>query len=211
MTHEWTYVFQWVNWKCFNLCLGIVNKKSVSHISCLVHKRFHVAIPRPTEETDEEWLWSSVNVGDQVTFSVEACDFRGSLPYIRGKLINLRYAFVWYKYISQDGWVSKVSGYRIDSKSSLCGRSMDSCLWCDVRIGSSLFDLLYKGVQGLILRSTAVKVLMWPATSFVAEVKNLWVFAASLLIGLHGVLFMHKASFTAQTTFILWMTLYCTF
>jgi hypothetical protein len=67
--------------------LGIVNKKGVNHISCLVHKYFHVAIPRPTEET-------SVHIGDQVTFIVEVCDFTGSLPYIRGKLINLRYAFV---------------------------------------------------------------------------------------------------------------------
>jgi len=66
----------------------------VSHISCLVHKCFYVVILRPTEETDEEWPGTSVNEGDQVTFSVEACDFTGSLSYMRGKLINLRYAFV---------------------------------------------------------------------------------------------------------------------
>jgi len=100
---------------------------------------------------------------------------------------------------SQDRRVSKVSGYR-----TLCGRSMDSCPW-------SLLDLLYKGVQGFFLRSKAAKMLLWPVTSFVAEVKNLWVFTTTLLIGLHGMLLMHKASFPAKTTFILWMTLYCSF
>jgi hypothetical protein len=79
----------------------MVIKKAVDHIVCLVHKRSHVAIPRPTEETDEEWRGSLVSIGDRVTFRVEECDFTGSLPYIRGKLIDLRY--VWNKYISQDG------------------------------------------------------------------------------------------------------------
>ena len=83
--------------------LGIVNKNGVNHIGCMVHKCFYIAIPRPTEETDEEWLGTSVNIGDQVTFSVEECDFTESLPYIRGKLINLRYAFVCIYHISQDG------------------------------------------------------------------------------------------------------------
>jgi DNA-directed RNA polymerase I subunit RPA43 len=76
--------------KIFNLCSGIVNKKSVDHIGCLVHKCFHVSIPRSAEEADEEWLGSALNIGDQVTFTVEVCDFTGSLPYIRGKLIDLR-------------------------------------------------------------------------------------------------------------------------
>jgi hypothetical protein len=53
-----------------------------------------VSIPRSTEETDEEWLGTSVNIGDQVTFTVEMCDFTGSLPYIRGKLLDSRYAFI---------------------------------------------------------------------------------------------------------------------
>jgi hypothetical protein len=77
-----------------SLCLGTVNKKGVNHIGCLVHKCFHVSIPRPTEKTNEEWLGTSVNIGDVVTFCVEVCDFTGSLPYIRGRLINIRYAFV---------------------------------------------------------------------------------------------------------------------
>jgi len=72
----------------------MVIKKAVDNIVCLVHKCFHVDIPRPTEETDEEWLGSLVNIGDVVTFRVEECDFTGSLPYIRGKLIDIRYGFV---------------------------------------------------------------------------------------------------------------------
>jgi hypothetical protein len=136
-----------------------------------------------------------------VTFRVEVYDFTGSIPYIRGKLISLRYAFVWYKYIISVRMAEspKLSGYR-----TLCGKSMDSCLW-------SLLDPLYKGVQGFFHRCKAVKMLLWPVTSFVAEVKNLWVFTATLLIGLHGMLLMHKASLTTKTTFILWMTLYCSF
>jgi hypothetical protein len=75
-----------------NFFIGIVNKKGADHIGCLVHKCFHVSIPRSIEETDEEWPGTSVNIGDQVTFVVEACDFTGSLPYIRGKLMGSRYA-----------------------------------------------------------------------------------------------------------------------
>lgn len=73
---------------------GVVNKKGVDHIGCLVHKCFHIAIPRSTEEADGDWLGTSVNIGDMVTFRVEECDFTGSLPYIQGKLINSRYAFI---------------------------------------------------------------------------------------------------------------------
>jgi len=72
----------------------MVIKKAVDHIVCLVHKCFHVDIPTPTEEKDEEWLGSLVNIGDMVTFRVEKCDFTGSFPYMWGKLIELRYAFV---------------------------------------------------------------------------------------------------------------------
>jgi hypothetical protein len=76
------------------LCLGTVNKRSVNHIGCLVHKCYHVSIPKPAEKTSDEWLGTLVNIGDQVTFCVEMCDFTGSLPYIRGRLINSRYVFV---------------------------------------------------------------------------------------------------------------------
>jgi len=55
----------------------------VDHIVCLVHKCFHVAIRRPTEETDDEWLGTLVNIGDQVTVRVEVCDFTGSLHAFR--------------------------------------------------------------------------------------------------------------------------------
>jgi len=72
----------------------MVIKKAVDHTVCLDYKCFHVAIPRPTEETDEETLGSLVNIGDRVTFRVEECDFTGSLPYIWGRLIDLRYPFV---------------------------------------------------------------------------------------------------------------------
>jgi hypothetical protein len=73
----------------------MVIKKAVDHIVCLVHKCSLVDIARPTEETDV-LLGSLVNIGNRVTFRVEECDFTGSLPYIWGKLRDLRY--VWHKY-----------------------------------------------------------------------------------------------------------------
>lgn len=72
----------------------MVIKKTVDYIVCLVHKCFHVAIPRPTEETDAEWLRTLVNGGDRVTFTVEECDYTGSPPDIQGKIIDIRYGFV---------------------------------------------------------------------------------------------------------------------
>jgi len=67
-------------------------QKDVDHIVCVVHKFFHVVIPRPTDETDEEWLGPLLSIGEQVTFKMEVCDFTGNAPYFQGKLI--RYAFV---------------------------------------------------------------------------------------------------------------------
>jgi len=72
----------------------MVIKTAVNHIVCLVHRCFHVAVPRPTKETAEEWHGTLVNIGDGVTFRVEVCDFTGSLPDIQEKLIDLRYSFV---------------------------------------------------------------------------------------------------------------------
>jgi hypothetical protein len=72
----------------------MVIKKAVDHIVCLAHKCFHVNIPRPIKEAGEIWLGYLVTIGDRVTFRVEECDFTGSLPWIWGKLIDIRYAFV---------------------------------------------------------------------------------------------------------------------
>jgi hypothetical protein len=67
-------------------------QKDVDQIVCVVHKCFPVVIPRPTEETGEEWLGPLLNIGEQVTFKMEVCDFTGTLPYFQGRLI--RYAYV---------------------------------------------------------------------------------------------------------------------
>nr|CAD7572135.1 unnamed protein product [Timema californicum] len=64
---------------------GIVNKKSSTHIGCLVYKVFNVSIP------NEDWVGQTVEIGQQVTFQVTVLDMTGRLPYIRGKLI--RYVF----------------------------------------------------------------------------------------------------------------------
>jgi hypothetical protein len=72
----------------------MVIQKGVDHFFCVVHKYFYVAIPRPDEETEEEWLGTSVNIGDQVTFRVLVVDFTSNVPHIQGKLFSFRYAFV---------------------------------------------------------------------------------------------------------------------
>nr|CAD7200799.1 unnamed protein product [Timema douglasi] len=61
---------------------GIVNKKSSTHIGCLVYKVFNVSIP------NEDWVGQTVEIGQQVTFQVTVLDMTGRLPYIRGKLIR---------------------------------------------------------------------------------------------------------------------------
>jgi len=83
----------------------MVTKKAVDHIVCLVHKFFHVALPRPTEETNGEWLGTLANTGDRVTFKVEVCDFTGSLPDIRGKNNRFKVCIcvIQIYHISQDG------------------------------------------------------------------------------------------------------------
>jgi hypothetical protein len=73
-------------------------------------------------------------------------------------------------HISQDGRGSKVSGYR-----TLCGRSMDSCLWCDVWIdcgayltsctrvfsGFSSEVTLYKALVCTINSQEVISMLVW--------------------------------------------------
>lgn len=51
----------------------------------LVHKAFNVSIIK--EDDCEEWLGDFVYVGQTVKFTVTHLDFKGKLPFIRGKLI----------------------------------------------------------------------------------------------------------------------------
>ena len=72
------------------IIVGIVNKKSADHIGCLVHKFFNVSIPRPANETRENWIGTLVEIGYQVTFVLKVCDFTGNLPYMRGVILSSR-------------------------------------------------------------------------------------------------------------------------
>lgn len=65
---------------------GIVNKKSNTHLSILVHRVFNVVIPRPTEQPGNMWIGSKVQQGQEVTFRIVVLDLFGALPYIRGEL-----------------------------------------------------------------------------------------------------------------------------
>ncbi|XP_015125264.1 dentin sialophosphoprotein [Diachasma alloeum] len=68
---------------------GVIIKKPANHLGVLVHKAFNVSIPRRDDE-GEDWQGDHLNVGDEVTFTVELMDLkpgRGKLPFIRGKLV----------------------------------------------------------------------------------------------------------------------------
>lgn len=65
---------------------GIINKKSVTHLSVLVHKIFNVVIPRPTDDVNFKWVGDQLNVGQKIPFTIVVVDLFGALPYIRGDL-----------------------------------------------------------------------------------------------------------------------------
>lgn len=66
--------------------IGMVNKKSTTHLGILVHRVFNVVIPRPTEEPGNMWVGSNIQEGQMVTFRIVVLDLYGALPYIRGEL-----------------------------------------------------------------------------------------------------------------------------
>ncbi|XP_034943484.1 DNA-directed RNA polymerase I subunit RPA43 [Chelonus insularis] len=63
---------------------GVVNKKADNYIGVLVHKVFNVSIPKKEEEN---WEGHYLEVGDDVTFTIEHVDLKGKLPFIRGQLL----------------------------------------------------------------------------------------------------------------------------
>ncbi|XP_012267256.2 DNA-directed RNA polymerase I subunit RPA43 [Athalia rosae] len=68
---------------------GIVNKKSQDHIGILVHKAFNVSILRP--DGDENWLGNSIQIGQEIRFTITYLDIKDKLPYIRGSLDSQDY------------------------------------------------------------------------------------------------------------------------
>lgn len=67
------------------LLKGIVNKKSKSHLGCLVYRLFNASIPCP--EDDEEWLGDSVSVNQEILFKIVETNLNRKLPYIKGEIV----------------------------------------------------------------------------------------------------------------------------
>lgn len=67
------------------LLKGVVNKKSKSHVGCLVYQLFNVSLPSPEE--DEEWLGDNVSVGQEIVFRIVDTNLNRKLPYIQGDIV----------------------------------------------------------------------------------------------------------------------------
>lgn len=67
------------------LLKGVVNKKSRSHVGCLVYQLFNVSLPR--QEYEEEWLGDNVAVGQEIIFKIVDTNLNRKLPYIRGEIM----------------------------------------------------------------------------------------------------------------------------
>ncbi|KAF5286109.1 hypothetical protein FQA39_LY16392 [Lamprigera yunnana] len=67
---------------------GVVSKKSVDHVGCLLYTIFNVAIPKPPETDNHEWIGDTVDIGDEVPFRITFLRIDTRLPYIRGEFVS---------------------------------------------------------------------------------------------------------------------------
>jgi DNA-directed RNA polymerase I subunit RPA43 len=65
---------------------GVVNRKSQSHVSCLVHGCFNVPCYRPPQTTVDEWCGTRAKIGQVVRFIVAKTDMTQKIPFILGNL-----------------------------------------------------------------------------------------------------------------------------
>eukprot|EP00094_Tigriopus_californicus_P009061 TCALIF_08734-PA protein Name:"Similar to TWISTNB DNA-directed RNA polymerase I subunit RPA43 (Homo sapiens)" AED:0.94 eAED:0.94 QI:0/0/0/0.33/1/1/3/0/321 len=63
---------------------GVVNKKSPTHVSCLVHGCFNVPCYRPPETPD--WCGSTAKLDQVVRLTVQKVDLSQKIPFIMGTL-----------------------------------------------------------------------------------------------------------------------------
>lgn len=68
------------------LLKGVVNKRSRSHIGCLVHQLFNVSLPS-SDDDDEGWLGYNLAVGQEVVFRIVEANLNRKLPYIQGEIM----------------------------------------------------------------------------------------------------------------------------
>lgn len=68
------------------LLKGAVNKKSRSHIGCLVYQLFNASLPCPQDD-DERWLGDTVFLGQEILFRIVDTNLNRRLPYIQGEIM----------------------------------------------------------------------------------------------------------------------------
>ncbi|XP_071545346.1 uncharacterized protein [Panulirus ornatus] len=65
---------------------GVVKKRTVNHIGCLVHGMFNVSVPRPVDISVDEWCGTVAEEGDPVKLTITHINMKNFLPYIVAKL-----------------------------------------------------------------------------------------------------------------------------
>jgi len=69
---------------------GIVNKVNPGQIGCLTHGLFNISLPKPFAVPIPSWLGSSVNIHDEILFTIIKVDFGSHVPYIQGTIEEVR-------------------------------------------------------------------------------------------------------------------------
>lgn len=71
---------------------GMVNKKSINHVSLLVHETFNISCPRNLME--EPWLGENVKIGQTISITVKQANFSQNIPDIVGNLLPMETVYV---------------------------------------------------------------------------------------------------------------------
>ncbi|XP_065225037.1 DNA-directed RNA polymerase I subunit RPA43 [Planococcus citri] len=74
--------------QCGSILSAIVNKKSDSHLGCIMYDIFNVSIIKPTEIPYCDWPGRRIKVNDRVVFKVLKVDVSEVIPYIIGELVT---------------------------------------------------------------------------------------------------------------------------
>ena len=65
---------------------GVVNKKSINHVSLLVHKSFNISCPRELDL--ESWQGEYVKIGQAVLVKIKRANYSQNIPDLVGSLIS---------------------------------------------------------------------------------------------------------------------------
>lgn len=69
--------------------VGTINRKTTSHIGCIVHHLFNVSLPRPYNVQNSDWIAKSAQLQQNVKFIITQVNFQSQVPYIEGNIKEL--------------------------------------------------------------------------------------------------------------------------